>query len=182
MLLATWNIREFEANSGKGGPRLEESYYYIAELIDHFDLVAVQEVRHDLSAIRRVMGLLGHHWDFFVTDTNKESPGNDERIVVLYDTRKVNPTGIVGEFVLPRQAKTLPLARSPLLATFQAGWTTFTLVVVHILWGDEVENLDRAHRRGQAPCPVAREAGRGSGRGEGGRRSARRVRKRPVAG
>ena len=41
--MATWNIREFE--SSKYGPRQREALYYIAEIIDHFDIVAVQEVR-----------------------------------------------------------------------------------------------------------------------------------------
>src|SRR3546814_13469344 len=40
LLLATWNIREFD--SGKYGARCAESYYYLAEVISHFDLVAVQ--------------------------------------------------------------------------------------------------------------------------------------------
>src|SRR5688572_23846355 len=35
VLLATWNIREF-ATKNKGGERLPESYFYIAELLDHF--------------------------------------------------------------------------------------------------------------------------------------------------
>src|SRR5262245_20533508 len=49
LLLATWNIREFE--SGKYGARQREALYYIAEIIDHFDIVAVQEVRDDLSSL-----------------------------------------------------------------------------------------------------------------------------------
>jgi endonuclease/exonuclease/phosphatase family metal-dependent hydrolase len=57
LLLATWNIREFE--SAKYGPREKEALYYIAEIIDHFDIVAVQEVREDLSSLERVMGILG---------------------------------------------------------------------------------------------------------------------------
>jgi len=55
--LATWNIREFDSN--KYGHRLEESFFYIAEIIAIFDLVAIQEVRDDLSAFRRVMSILG---------------------------------------------------------------------------------------------------------------------------
>ena len=37
LLLATWNIREFE--SAKYGTRQREALYYIAEIIDHFDIV-----------------------------------------------------------------------------------------------------------------------------------------------
>ena len=39
LLLATWNIRDFDSNKFGQGPRLDESYYYIAEVIAAFDLV-----------------------------------------------------------------------------------------------------------------------------------------------
>ena len=38
-LLATWNIREFGGT--KYGGRINDSFYYIAECISRFDLVAV---------------------------------------------------------------------------------------------------------------------------------------------
>jgi len=50
LVLASWNIREFD--SAAYGARKDEPLYYIAEIIDHFDLVAVQEVRDDLNARR----------------------------------------------------------------------------------------------------------------------------------
>jgi endonuclease/exonuclease/phosphatase family metal-dependent hydrolase len=134
VLLATWNIREF-ATANKGGTRLPESYFYIAELLDRFDIVAVQEVRDDMGALNRVLSLLGSHWKVLVTDTNKESPGNGERMAILFDTRKVSHKGVAGEFVLPRSAASPQLARTPLVASFQVGWTSFMLAVVHILWG-----------------------------------------------
>ncbi len=69
LLLATWNIREFE--SGKYGPRQREALYYIAEIIDHFDLVAVQEVRDDLSSLEAVMDILGSSWHYLLTDVTE---------------------------------------------------------------------------------------------------------------
>src|SRR5688500_10440927 len=59
-LLATWNIREFDKSSF--GDRLPETYYYIAEIISSFDLVAIQEVREDLTALKKLMLHLGSHW------------------------------------------------------------------------------------------------------------------------
>ena len=44
LLLATWNIREFDTRNH--GVRGDESMSYIAEIVSRFDLVAVQEVRH----------------------------------------------------------------------------------------------------------------------------------------
>jgi len=36
-----------------------EAIYYIAEIIDKFDLVAIQEVHKDLSGVKRLLEVLG---------------------------------------------------------------------------------------------------------------------------
>jgi hypothetical protein len=66
LLLATWNIREFD--SGRHGYRTDEPYYYIAEILSPFDLIAIQEVRDGLYPLQRLQRLLGSWWDFIVTD------------------------------------------------------------------------------------------------------------------
>lgn len=93
--LATWNIREFGSDE-KFGPRLPESLYYIAEILSHFDLVAIQEVREDLRALDRVLRILGPNWTYIATDVT----GNRERMVFLYNTSKVWFRKIAGEVVL----------------------------------------------------------------------------------
>lgn len=137
LLLATWNIREFD--SEKYGDRSAESYHYIAEIIDHFDLVTVQEVREDLSALLRVKALLGSWWEFLVTDVTEGTSGNGERIAFLYDTRKIRLSGLSGEVVLPQpRGKKEPLlqfARTPFICGFKCGWTRFNLCSVHIYYG-----------------------------------------------
>lgn len=101
LLLATWNIRDFDANRFGWGPRLAESFYYIAEILSCFDLVAVQEVNRDLSALNRVMSILGREWDYVATDATEGSGGNDERLAFVYNTEKVWFRKIAGEVVLP---------------------------------------------------------------------------------
>lgn len=101
LLLATWNIRDFDSNDFGFGPRLEESFYYIAEMISCFDLVAVQEVNRDLSALEKVMRILGREWDFIATDTTEGLSGNGERMAFVYNTEKVWFRKIAGEVVLP---------------------------------------------------------------------------------
>ncbi len=139
LLLATWNIREFD--SEKYGPRLDEALFYMAEIIDCFDLVAVQEVRKDLTALNRLKTILGRNWDSVFTDTTLGTRGNEERMAFLYDKRKVSFEGLAGELVLPDQKKKgakvvlKQLARTPFICGFKAGWTDFMLVTVHILWG-----------------------------------------------
>ncbi|UCD18437.1 MAG: endonuclease/exonuclease/phosphatase family protein [Candidatus Zixiibacteriota bacterium] len=140
LLLATWNIREFD--SDKYGNRGEEAFSYIAEIISRFDLVAVQEVREDLSALETLAGKLGPWWRFLVTDVTEGRRGNAERMAFLFDGRKVRHGGLAGELVLPPSfsrvegyAPTLQFARTPFIAGFRAGWFRFMLSTVHILYG-----------------------------------------------
>jgi endonuclease/exonuclease/phosphatase family metal-dependent hydrolase len=140
LILGTWNLREFDAPSW--GRRLLESYAYIAEIVDRFDLVAIQEVR-SLDALERLRSRLGPHWSYLVSDVTSGKSGNQERLAFLYDTRKVRFLGMAGELVLPElrvKGKAIPsqqVARTPLMAAFQVGWTKFVLTTVHIIYGDK---------------------------------------------
>lgn len=140
LLLATWNIRELDA--GRYGPRLDESYFYLAEILSRFDLVAVQELRQSLYPLQRLQRILGSWWDFIVTDVTLGTSGNSERMAYLYDRRKVSFTGLAAELVLPKKpgATTEPLqfARSPYVAGFRAGWAYLTLLTAHIYYGQSV--------------------------------------------
>jgi endonuclease/exonuclease/phosphatase family metal-dependent hydrolase len=138
LLLGTWNLREFD--SATWGARIEESYAYIAEIIERFDLVAVQEVR-SLVALHHLIDRLDSHWEYLVSDVTEGKAGNQERLAYLYDTRKVRFLGMAGELVLPpvQSGKTTKpsqqVARTPLMAAFQVGWTKFVLNTVHIVYG-----------------------------------------------
>jgi hypothetical protein len=101
LLLATWNIRDFDSNKFGFGHRLPETFYYIAEMLSCFDLVAVQEINRDLRALEKVMRILGREWDYIATDTTSGTGGNDERMAFLYNTEKVHFRKIAGEIVLP---------------------------------------------------------------------------------
>jgi exonuclease III len=136
LLLATWNIREFAPNN-KGGERLMDTYYYIAEIISSFDLVALQEVRNDLSALQQVMRILGSDWHCVFTDVSDSSNGgNSERMAFVFDTRKVKLSGLTGEIVLPEKIDRKQFARTPFMCGFKAGWTDFVLATVHIFYGE----------------------------------------------
>ncbi len=101
LMLATWNIRDFDSNKFRYGPRLPETFYYLAEIISCFDLVALQEVNRDLRPLEKLMRILGREWDYIVTDTTAGSGGNDERMAFLYNTDRVWFRKIAGEVVLP---------------------------------------------------------------------------------
>jgi endonuclease/exonuclease/phosphatase family metal-dependent hydrolase len=165
LLLATWNIRDFDSNKFGFGPRLQESFYYIAEIISCFDLVAVQEVNRDLTALETVMRILGREWDYITTDATEGPGGNDERMAFVFNTEKVWFRKVAGEVVLPEgqlivsprkldksAATRAPaqmevaaragfeevrqqFARTPFLVAFQSGWFKFSLCTVHIYYG-----------------------------------------------
>jgi hypothetical protein len=160
LLLATWNIRDFDSNKFGFGPRRAESFYYIAEMISCFDLVAVQEVNRDLSALERVMAILGREWDYIATDTTEGPGGNGERMAFVFNKEKVFFRKIAGEIVLPDgqqivaqkkvktpkdqpapvsapalEEKKVQFARSPFLVAFQSGWFRFSLCTAHLYYG-----------------------------------------------
>ena len=143
LLLATWNIREL--GKSKYGIRTDEPLYYIAEIIDRFDLVAVQEVREDLTVLNRLIDILGSWWKVLLTDVTEGRPGNRERMAFLYDSRKLSFGGLAGEIVLPPAPRKEggylaadQLARTPYLVGFRAGWFKFTICTTHILYGESV--------------------------------------------
>jgi hypothetical protein len=162
-LLGTGNVRDLGKPSRWGyGPRLKESFFYIAEIISRFDLVAVQEV-NELKSLEVVMDILGPDWDFIATDvTDRSLGGNGERLTYVYDTRKVKFQNIAGEVVLPadmlisrvefegeedddskRLVASKQFRRSPFLTRFQSGWLKFDLCTVHIYYGSDYgEKLD----------------------------------------
>jgi len=143
LLLATWNIREFDSPSY--GARGQESIYYIAEIVSRFDLVAIQEVREDLSALDELMRYLGGWWKYVLTDVTEGTRGNRERMAFVYDSRKLSFGGLAGEVVIPevkRQDITYEpakqLARTPFVVGFRSGWFRFTICTTHILYGESV--------------------------------------------
>ena len=101
--MATWNLREFGNTTYKG--RSFEELYYIAEIISNFDLIALQEIRKDLSEFYKLKKILGPNWGYIATDVTDGGPGNQERMVFLYNRNKVFFRNIAGELTLKENAK-----------------------------------------------------------------------------
>ena len=151
VLIATWNIRAFsdltekwEALDSDSPKRDLHSLLAITEIISHFDIIAIQEVKGNLKCLRHMLKLLGKDWNFLMTDVTQGSAGNNERLVFLYDTRKVNLSGLACEIVVPEErltsispnALTKQFARTPYAVSFRVGNKTFVLLTLHVLYGD----------------------------------------------
>ena len=134
LLLATWNIREFGEN------RLQESSYYIAEIIDHFDIVVIQEVNSkEIGGLESVLSILGDNWSYVMSDGVEGAAGGNEAMAFVFNTNKVKFTGLAGEIVLPdnKLMNGVQFARTPFMVSFRAGWFDFKLCTVHIYYGKD---------------------------------------------
>lgn len=143
LLLATWNIQHFGSTE-----RYDESLWYIAEVLSRFDLIAVQEVKQSLRDLEIVTQLLGPWWRYLVSDVSAGDLGNEERLAYLFDHRRVRFSGLAGEIVLPpiknEKGDLYParqLVRTPYMAGFRAGWFSFIISTIHLIWGEEVEDF-----------------------------------------
>jgi len=140
--VATWNIREF-GKRRNGRRRSNGAIHYIAEILSQFDLIAITEVRDDLTDLGRVIDILGPYWRVVFSDFNTDSGGNRERIAYLYDKRAATFTGLAAEADPPRRKhpttkEYLPKItwwRKPYIASFCAGNFDFIMLAAHIRWG-----------------------------------------------
>lgn len=150
LLIATWNIRAFgnltrkwDSDDDDSPKRDLHSILCIAEIISRFDIIAVQEVKDNIRALRDTLKILGKNWSFILTDVNKGKVGNGERMAYLFDTRRVHLSGLAGELVVPEEwednignhALSKQFVRSPYAVSFQSNQHTFILVTLHILYG-----------------------------------------------
>lgn len=137
--LATWNIRNFGKKRS-----IKASNHYIAEILGQFDLIAVTEVKNDISGLAGVLEILGPYWRVVYSDYIADHGGNRERIAYVYDKRMVAFTGLAAEPNAPRtKNKTtgewesdFSWWRSPYMASFSAGNFDFVLIAAHIRWAD----------------------------------------------
>lgn len=150
LLIATWNIRVFgnltrkwESEHQDSPKRDLHSILCIAEIIRRFDVIAIQEVKANIRALRDTLKILGDHWSLILTDVTKGDSGNGERMAYLFDTRRVQLSGLAGELVVPNEwtktasqkALTEQFVRTPYAVSFRSNDQTFILVTLHILYG-----------------------------------------------
>jgi endonuclease/exonuclease/phosphatase family metal-dependent hydrolase len=151
LLLGSWNIRGFGDVTEKWRSEENDSpkrdlfdVRCIAEIVSRFDVVAIQEARGDLSALRAMLQTLGEDWALIATDVTRGRAGNNERMLFVFDRRRIRPSGLAGELVValeedtPVEATGLDkqFARTPYAVSFEAGSRAFTLVTLHVIYGD----------------------------------------------
>jgi endonuclease/exonuclease/phosphatase family metal-dependent hydrolase len=154
VLIATWNLRAFGDMTDKWAAGADDSpkrdlhaVRSIAEILSRFDVIAIQEVRGNLKALRHMLKFMGEHWGLILTDETKGSSGNYERMAFVFDTRKVQISGLACELVIPEEqlkkikpgALIRQFARTPYAVSFRSCSKTFILVSLHVIYGKKAE-------------------------------------------
>ena len=157
LLIATWNVCEFgrfleqwePASSSQSPKRNLHALLLIAEIISRFDIIAIQEVNPEISALKEVMKWLGDDWAFFMTDVTRGDPGGDERLAFIFNTARAKPSGLVCELVVPEILESASpdpanmfqrqFARTPYAASFSALGEEIILTTLHVFFGKESE-------------------------------------------
>ena len=138
LLLATWNVANFEVQE-----REALHLDLIAEMVSWFDIVAVQEIRDDLTGLHALRERLPGEWALLFS----EASGNDERQAFAFDTRKASVGEKVGKLTIPPARlkhaggqSFRGFDRTPYLASFHAGSLTLLLANVHSFFGGTDED------------------------------------------
>jgi hypothetical protein len=145
IIIGTWNIRAFgrlfqQWDENPGDPKRNlRSLAYISEIIQCYDVIAIQEVKADTTAIRYLLSeYLGPEWGLILSDISAGSAGNTERLAYIFDKRRVQPSGLAGEIVLPPTISGNPMQqfdRTPYIVGFQSKQEKFALLTAHIKYG-----------------------------------------------
>jgi hypothetical protein len=123
VLIGTWNIRGF------------------GKVLDKWDSDPTDSPKRNL---RDVLCLAEVIWGWTLTDFTRGTPGNQERMAFVLDLRRVRPSALAAELVVPIENETSltelklekQFARTPHAVSFESRGTTFTLVKLHVLWGE----------------------------------------------
>jgi len=83
-------------------------------------------------------------WSLILTDVTRGDAGNDERLAFVFDTRRVQLSGLAAELVVPTDGEAdlvagfrNQFACTPYAVAFKARGKTFVLVTLHVLFGDD---------------------------------------------
>ena len=101
LIMGSFNIRKL----GAVAKRSEETWAFLANICDRFDLIAIQETLEDLEGLRELKRRMGPAFGMIVSDATGVFPGDRglaERMVFLYNRRIVERTDIATDVTYDR--------------------------------------------------------------------------------
>ena len=130
--LAAWNIR-IMSNKSRNDAELTE----IARTLADYDFIAIVELRDELVLKRtqRILLEMGKMYDYQFSPA--VGRGSKERVAFLYRSKLVSVIRH-GELYPDAADGKDDFSRYPYWATFRAGEFDFSVIAVHVIWGDRV--------------------------------------------
>lgn len=116
LLLASWNLRQFGNLNRRKKPRQREAFRFIAGVLKHFDLIAIQEIKDDLDSLLLLHKLLPEY-NLIVSDAT----GNNERLGYFSRFERVRRTSLAAEIDTPM---------TKMRQTIQDNWQLFSDEIV----------------------------------------------------
>ena len=133
--LAAWNIRIMSNKS-----RTDAELHKIAQTLIDYDFIAISELRDErvLKRVQRILSESGAEYGYLISDpVGREGSPHKERYAFLYYKGLVSV--VKGGELYPDAADgTDDFVRDPYWATFRAGRFDFSVIAVHVIWGDRV--------------------------------------------
>ncbi|MEL6935752.1 MAG: endonuclease/exonuclease/phosphatase [Cyanobacteria bacterium J06607_17] len=102
-VVGSFNIRKL----GQQAKRTPETWEFLAQIGQRFDLLAVQEIMDDLEGFNHLKTLMGDDFQAVVSDRTGVFPGErglGERLGFLYNTRVVERGDVVSDITFDRSA------------------------------------------------------------------------------
>ncbi len=131
--LAAWNIRIMSNNS-----RTDAELQAIARILVDYDFIAIVELRDEmvLKRTQKILSQMGWQYDYQFSPA--VGRGVKERYAFLYKKDLVSVVSR-GELYPDAADGKDDFIRDPYWATFRAGAFDFSVIAVHVIWGDTVE-------------------------------------------
>jgi len=133
--LAAWNIRILSDNS-----RDDAELQKIAQTLIDYDFIAITELRDEkvLKRLQRILSESGAEYGYLISEpVGREGSSHKERYAFLYYKGLVSV--VTDGKLYPDAADGKDdFVRDPYWATFRAGKFDFSVIAVHVVWGDNV--------------------------------------------
>lgn len=124
--MATWNIRMFSEKKRSGHDLVQ-----IASILSRYDLIAVQEIRDSQVMLKLIKHLPGYSYILSAPVGRR----NKEQYAFLY---KKDGFKVLGSHIYPDKSD--HFIREPYIAHFRTGNFDFTLINIHILYGERISD------------------------------------------
>ncbi len=130
--LAAWNVQIMSNNS-----RTDTELIQIARTLADYDFIAIVELRDEtvLKRTQRILSRMGMAYDYQFSPA--VGRGVKERYAFLYKSDRVSVVRR-GELYPDAADGRDNFSRDPYWATFRAGEFDFSIIAVHVIWGNTV--------------------------------------------